>query len=239
MAMITCENLAFAYNNSIVLEDINFTVEEGDYLSVVGENGSGKSTLVKGLLGLKQPVRGTLRYGDGLKAREIGYLPQQNQIQRDFPATVFEIVQSGRLNSLGWRPFYNKTDKKAAHDTMERLGIRDLSHRSFRELSGGQQQRVLLARALVATKKLLLLDEPLAGLDPIVSGSFYKLLDEVNRSGISVIMVSHDIHPALHHANKVLHLGQQQLFFGSSKDYKETDLGKRFLGYSKEDYVCA
>ncbi len=239
MAIITGENLAFAYNNRIVLEQVNFSLDAGDYLSVVGENGSGKSTLVKGLLGLKPPVRGTLSYGDGLAAKEIGYLPQQNQIQRDFPATVFEIVQSGRLNSLGWRPFYDKKDKRAALDTMECLGILEFKNRSFRELSGGQQQRVLLARALVATKKLLLLDEPLAGLDPIVSGSFYKLLDEVNASGISIIMVSHDIHPALHHANKVLHLGQRQLFFGSSADYKETDLGKRFLGYSKEDHVCA
>ncbi|MDO5734418.1 MAG: ABC transporter ATP-binding protein [Eubacteriales bacterium] len=234
MNLIECHNLAFAYGANLVLEDVNFALSSGDYLCILGENGSGKSTLVKGLLGLKSPYRGKISYGANLSAKQIGYLPQQTEVQRDFPATVREIVQSGCLNSLGWRPFYKREDKRRAAETMELLGISDLAKRSFRELSGGQQQRVLLARALLATKKLLLLDEPLAGLDPLVANDFYRVLAEVNASGITIIMVSHDVHPVLHNARKVLHLGSKQLFFGSAKDYAESPLGRSFLGLDQE-----
>jgi len=231
MAILTCENLCFAYDGRPVLEGVNFSLNQGDYLCVVGENGSGKSTLIKGLLGLKAPDSGSLRFGDGLKATEIGYLPQQTQLQRDFPASVYEVVLSGCLNSLGRRLHYNAADRERARFNMERMGIEDLAERSYQALSGGQQQRVLLARALCATKKLLLLDEPVTGLDPIATGEMYNLIKLVNLcDDITVIMVSHDIHAAARYATHILHLGQKQLFFGTSAEYRESALARRFLG---------
>ena len=231
MALISCENLRFAYDGVPVLEDVNFSLQAGDYLCVVGENGSGKSTLIKGLLGLKAPDGGSIRFGDGLKSTEIGYLPQQTQVQRDFPASVEEVVLSGCLNSLGRRLHYNDTDRQLARHNMERMGIEDLAGRSYQALSGGQQQRVLLARALCATRKLLLLDEPVTGLDPIATGEMYNLIKLVNLcDDITVIMVSHDIHAAVRYATHILHLGHKQLFFGSAAAYRESDLARRFLG---------
>lgn len=231
MAILQCENLSFGYDGETVLEGVNFTLNAGDYLCVVGENGSGKSTLVKGLLGLKAPEKGTIRFGDGLLSTEIGYLPQQTQIQRDFPASVREVVHSGCLNSLGRRLRYNADDRARAAMNMERMGIEDLADKSYQGLSGGQQQRVLLARALCATKKLLLLDEPVTGLDPIATGEMYNLIKLVNLcDDITVIMVSHDIHAAVRYATHILHLGHEQLFFGSAAAYKESSLARRFLG---------
>ena len=194
MALITCENVSIGYEGQTVVKELNFSIERGDYLCIVGENGSGKSTLVKSLLGLKGADRGKIIYGDGLKKNEIGYLPQKNEEQKGFPASVYEVVLSGRLNGRGWKPFYRKEDKEAAAEKMEMLGITDLARQCFRDLSGGQQQRALLARALCATKSLLLLDEPVTGLDPIVTGEFYDLIRKINQeSNIAVVMVSHDI----------------------------------------------
>ena len=195
MAILECRDLCFAYEGKRVLEGVNFALNAGDYLCVVGENGSGKSTLIKGLLGLKTPEQGSITLSDGLKATEIGYLPQQTQVQRDFPASVYEVVLSGCLNSLGGKLFYTKELKQRAMENMERMGIEEIRDESYQNLSGGQQQRVLLARALCATKKLLLLDEPVTGLDPIASGEMYNLIKLINLcDNISVIMVSHDIH---------------------------------------------
>lgn len=178
----------------MVVHDLNFEINQGDYLCIVGENGSGKSTLVKSLLGLKNVDKGKIVFDDGLKQTEIGYLPQQTDVKKDFPASVYEVVLSGRLNSRGMKPFYTAEDKKQAWEKMDMLGIRDLAKQCFRDLSGGQRQRVLLARALCATKKLLLLDEPVTGLDPIVTAEFYQLISRINKeSGIAVVMVSHDI----------------------------------------------
>ena len=217
MAILECKDLCFAYEGKRVLEGVNFALNAGDYLCVVGENGSGKSTLIKGLL--------------GLKATEIGYLPQQTQVQRDFPASVFEVVLSGCLNSLGGRLFYSKELKQRAMENMERMGIEELRSESYQNLSGGQQQRVLLARALCATKKLLLLDEPVTGLDPIASGEMYNLIKLINLcDNISVIMVSHDIHEAVRYATHILHLGHSQLFFGTAAEYRQSSLARRFLG---------
>ena len=231
MAILNCENLSFAYDGRTVLEDVNFSLNAGDYLCVVGENGSGKSTLIKGLLGLKASQSGSITFGEGLKSTEIGYLPQQTQLQRDFPASVWEVVLSGCLNGLDRRLMYNKADKERARMNMERMGIEDIKDKSYQELSGGQQQRVLLARALCATKKLLLLDEPVTGLDPIATGEMYNLIKLVNLcDNITVIMVSHDIHEAVRYATRILHLGHRQLFCGSSAEYKESDLARRFLG---------
>ena len=231
MAILECKDLCFAYEGKRVLEGVNFSLNAGDYLCVVGENGSGKSTLIKGLLGLKAPEQGSITLSDGLKATEIGYLPQQTQVQRDFPASVYEVVLSGCLNSLGSKLFYTKELKQRAMENMERMGIEELRSESYQNLSGGQQQRVLLARALCATKKLLLLDEPVTGLDPIASGEMYNLIKLINLcDNISVIMVSHDIHEAVRYATHILHLGRSHLFFGTAAEYRQSSLARRFLG---------
>ena len=233
MAQITCRNLSFAYDGETVLSDIEFSLDAGAYLCIVGENGSGKSTLMRGILGLKKPSKGEIVFDD-LKPTEIGYLPQQTQIQRDFPASVREVVLSGRLNSMCGRLFYNAEDKAAAAENMERLGIDDIADRCYLELSGGQQQRVLLARAMCATKKLLLLDEPVTGLDPVAANEMYNLIKLVNLcDNTSVIMISHDIHAAVRYATHILHLGRSQLFFGTTAQYRESDLARRFVGGSR------
>ena len=214
MALIRCENVSIGYEGQIVVKDLNFQIASGDYLCIVGENGSGKSTLVKSLLGLKSVEKGQIIFGDGLRQTEIGYLPQQTDVQKDFPASVYEVVVSGRLNSRGIRPFYTSADKKTAFEKMKMLGIEDLSGQCFRDLSGGQKQRALLARALCATKTLLLLDEPVTGLDPIVTAEFYELIQQINKeSGIAVVMVSHDIESAVKYATHILHLQEKVLFF--------------------------
>lgn len=231
MALIKCENVSIGYEGQTVVRELNFSIEEGDYLCIVGENGSGKSTLVKSLLGLKSVEKGKILFGDGLRQNEIGYLPQQSDSQKDFPASVFEVVLSGRLNSRGIRPFYTRSDKKQAAEKMEMLGIGNLSGQCYRDLSGGQKQRVLLARALCATKSLLLLDEPVTGLDPIVTGEFYELIRKINReSGIAVVMVSHDIESAVEDATHILHLQEKMLFFGTAEEYRLSRVGKTFLG---------
>lgn len=231
MALIKCENVSIGYEGQTVVKDLDFQIDPGDYLCIVGENGSGKSTLVRSILGLKNVEKGQIIYGDGLKQTEIGYLPQQTDVQKDFPASVYEVVRSGRLNSRGFHPFYTAADRKAAVEKMDLLGIRDLAKQCFRDLSGGQKQRVLLARALCATKSLLLLDEPVTGLDPIVTGEFYQLIRRINReSGIAVVMVSHDIESAVKDASHILHLQETALFFGTTEEYKRSPVGRRFLG---------
>ena len=230
MALIKCENVSIGYEGQTVVRDLNFQINTGDYLCIVGENGSGKSTLVKSLLGLKGVESGRIVFGDGLKQNEIGYLPQQTDVQKDFPASVYEVVLSGRLNSRGLKPFYTSSDRQQAYEKMEILGIRDLAKQCFRDLSGGQRQRVLLARALCATKKLLLLDEPVTGLDPLVTAEFYQLIRQINRdSGIAVVMVSHDIESAVEDASHILHLQEKVLFFGTAEDYRRSRVGRTFL----------
>ncbi|MDR2501622.1 MAG: metal ABC transporter ATP-binding protein [Oscillospiraceae bacterium] len=229
--LITCQDASFAYEGSIAVCGLSFTVNSGDYLCVVGENGSGKSTLIKGLLRLKTPQSGSVLTGDGLLASEIGYLPQQTAAQKDFPASAYEVVLSGRLASRGILPFYSRRDKAIADENIKRLGLDSLRNRCYRELSGGQQQRVLLARALCATKKLLLLDEPVAGLDPRVTQELYRLIERINRdTGLTVIMVSHDIQSAVKYASHILHLRTKQEFYGKTADYLQTEAGKSFVG---------
>lgn len=228
MALITVSNASLGYEGKAIVSDINFSVCEGDYLCIVGENGSGKSTLMKTLLGQKNVISGKIEFSDGLKQNEIGYLPQQTDVQKDFPASVKEIVLSGCLNRSGFRPFYSKSQKETAARNMEKLGITDLSGKCYRELSGGQQQRVLLARALCAAEKLLVLDEPVAGLDPMVTKSLYSLIEEINRSGMTVIMVSHDMDAAVEYASHILHIGHKPLFFGKKEDYVKSDVYLRF-----------
>lgn len=230
MAQLTCSNVALGYEGMTVTENINFQVNAGDYLCIVGENGSGKSTLIKALLKLKAPLSGEITTGDGLNASEIGYLPQQTIVQKDFPASVREIVLSGFAGHLGLRPFYTKKQKFAARRNMEKLDIVDLEKRCYRELSGGQQQRVLLARALCATKTMLLLDEPVAGLDPKVTNEMYELINKINKEDkITIIMVSHDISAAVKYASHILHLSNSPLFFGTRNDYLNSKVGKAFV----------
>lgn len=237
MALIKCENVSIGYEGQTVVKDLDFKIEKGDYLCIVGENGSGKSTLVRSLLGLKNVEKGKILYADGLKRTEIGYLPQQTDAQKDFPASVYEVVRSGRLNSRGFHPFYTAADRKAAFEKMELLGIRELAGQCFRDLSGGQKQRILLARALCATKSLILLDEPVTGLDPIVTGEFYQLIRRINReSGIAVVMVSHDIESAVKDASHILHLQETALFFGTTEEYKNSSVGRKFLGGGNNGY---
>jgi zinc transport system ATP-binding protein len=236
MALITCQDASFAYDGNTVVSELNFEIHRGEYLCVVGENGSGKSTLIKGLLRLKAPESGSVLMGDGLKANEIGYLPQQTAAQKDFPASAYEVVLSGRLSARGIRPFYSRADKTIAEENIKRLGIASLRNKCYRELSGGQQQRVLLARALCATKKVLLLDEPVSGLDPVVTQELYRLIQELNRdTGIAVIMVSHDIRSAVQYAGHILHLQNRQVFYGTTENYLSSSVGMAFLGGERLD----
>lgn len=222
MVYIKCDDLTLGYDGIPVTEHISFEVGKGDYLCIVGENGVGKSTLVKTLLNLIKPLAGTITMGDDLKQGEIGYLPQQNSMQKDFPATVGEIVLSGTLNTETFRPFYSKNQKQLAEESMKKLGIYEFKNKSFRQLSGGQQQRVLLARALCATGKIILLDEPVAGLDPKVTRELYELVKQLNKDGISIIMVTHDIKAAVKYASHILHLGREEMFFGTVDEYNSS-----------------
>ena len=230
MSYFSLNKIGFSYEGKVVLEDIHFSVEKGDYLCIVGENGAGKSTLLKGILGLKKPNEGAIILGDGLKRQDIGYLPQQTEAQKDFPASVYEVVESGCLNKLSLFPFYRKEDKKRVEDALRFLNIENLRKSCYRELSGGQQQRVLLARALCAGSKLLILDEPVAGLDPKAQTELYDLIDRLNKElKITIIMVSHDVKEIVQRAKHILHLAHKQLFFGEAEKYRESELGKSFV----------
>jgi len=228
MPQIKCNNVSLGYDGRVIISDLNFEVNKGDYLCIVGENGSGKSTLMKTLLGLQSAMNGSIETGDDLKKNEIGYLPQQTVVQKDFPASVWEIVLSGCLNKCGFNPFFSREQKKRAEAVIEKLGISDLRKRCYRDLSGGQQQRVLLARALCAAEKVLLLDEPVAALDPKVTAEMYELIKKLNDEGITIIMISHDIHSATVYASHILHIGSD-IFFGTKDEYLQTDICQAFL----------
>ncbi len=234
MALLTVENLCLGYEKTIVAQDISFEVNSGDYLCILGENGSGKTTLIKTLLRLQKPISGRILEGEGISFNEIGYLPQQSLIQKDFPASVREIVLSGCQGHMGLRPFYGKKEKKRAADSMEKLGISKLAGRCYRELSGGQQQRVLLARALCAADRILLLDEPVSGLDPRAAKDMYELIKNLNDSDVAVLMVSHDIKAALKYASHILHMGNE-IFFGTKQEYAESSEVKGLLGRKAGD----
>ena len=228
MALLEIKDLAVGYDSRSVLNHLNFTVNEGDYLCIVGENGSGKSTLIKTILNLQDPISGEVVYGDGLTANEIGYLPQQTVVQKDFPASIREVVMSGLQGRKGFKAFYTRQDREEADRNMERMGILDIADKCYRDLSGGQQQRVLLARALCATQKMLLLDEPVSGLDPQVTADMYGLIEKLNKEGITILMVSHDVQAAMKYASHILHVGDT-VFFGKKEEYLESSLGKLYL----------
>lgn len=227
-----CKDVTLGYENKVVAKNLNFKIDQGDYLCVVGENGTGKSTLIKTLLGLIKPLNGeVIANVQGKNHKGVGYLPQQTQAQKDFPASVWEVVLSGVLNNDHRCPFYNKKDKAEAEKNMEKLNILDLKKRCYRELSGGQQQRVLLARALCATDSVLILDEPVTGLDPAASMEFYETIKDLNKKeSVTIIMVSHDIKNALNYATHILHLEQENDFFGTVEEYKKSNVSNMFLG---------
>ena len=232
-----CKDVTLGYENKVVAKNLNFKIDQGDYLCVVGENGTGKSTLIKTLLGLIKPLNGeVIANVQGKNHKGVGYLPQQTQAQKDFPASVWEVVLSGVLNNDHRCPFYNKKDKAEAEKNMEKLNILDLKKRCYRELSGGQQQRVLLARALCATDSFLILDEPVTGLDPAASMELYETIKDLNKKeNVTIIMVSHDIKNALNYATHILHLEQEKDFFGTVEEYKKSNVSNMFLGGAAND----
>ncbi|MBT9699314.1 MAG: metal ABC transporter ATP-binding protein [Eubacterium ventriosum] len=232
-----CKDVTLGYENKVVAKNLNFKIDQGDYLCVVGENGTGKSTLIKTLLGLIKPLNGeVIANVQGKNHKGVGYLPQQTQAQKDFPASVWEVVLSGVLNNDHRCPFYNKKDKAEAEKNMEKLNILDLKKRCYRELSGGQQQRVLLARALCATDSVLILDEPVTGLDPAASMELYETIKDLNKKeNVTIIMVSHDIKNALNYATHILHLEQEKDFFGTVEEYKKSNVSNMFLGGAAND----
>ena len=234
MAYITVRDLSLGYDAHSIVEGLNFTVNAGDYLCIVGENGSGKTTLMKTLLHLQEPVGGQILIGDGLKKNEIGYLPQQTVVQKDFPASVREIVLSGCQGRLGLRPFYSSSEKALAKENMRKMGIEHLSKKSFFRISGGQKQRVLLARALCATRKVLLLDEPVSGLDPQGTSEMYARIGGLRKEGVTILMISHDIEAALSYASHILHIGAE-VFFGTKEEYLKSKEGKKFLLQKEEE----
>lgn len=233
MAYLICKDVSLGYENITLVENLNFEVNAGDYLCIVGENGTGKSTLVKTILHLRRPLKGNIYYSDGITPTQVGYLPQQTSVQKDFPASVHEIVLSGFQGKTGLRPFYTKAEKEEAKEAMQRLGIEGLENMSYMELSGGQQQRVLLARALCAADKLLLLDEPATGLDPYGTDEMYKTIKSLNESGISIIMITHDIQAALQFSTHILNIGSTP-FFGTRDEYLNSREGLRYLRFHKE-----
>lgn len=231
--LISCKNVTMNYEKKTAVANVSFDVYKGDYLCIVGENGSGKSTLMKGLLGLMKLSSGEIKF-HSMKQTEIGYLPQQTVVQRDFPASVFEVVLSGCLNQTGSNPFFTHTQKEKAKKNMKLLNITDLAKKSYRDLSGGQQQRVLLARALSATRQLLILDEPVTGLDPVVTAEMYGIIKHLNGHGITVIMVSHDIPSAVKYGTKILQMGTSLRFFGTVEDYVNTDIYLKMIGENEK-----
>ena len=233
--LLKCEHVDFGYENQDAVIDVSLEVSTGDYICIVGENGSGKSTLMKGILGLLKPTEGKIEISEELKKAGIGYLPQQTAAQKDFPATVFEVVISGCLGKRGNRPFYSPKEKQTALSNLERLGIADLKKSCFRALSGGQKQRALIARALCATDKLLILDEPITGLDPSAIQDFYNIIRKLNREEqVAILMVSHDMANIVRQAGKILHLQQKALFGGTVQDYLKSGIGNQFLGGEEE-----
>ena len=233
--LLKCEHVDFGYENQDAVIDVSLEVSTGDYICIVGENGSGKSTLMKGILGLLKPTEGKIEISEELKKAGIGYLPQQTAAQKDFPATVFEVVISGCLGKRGNRPFYSPKEKQTALSNLERLGIADLKKSCFRDLSGGQKQRALIARALCATDKLLILDEPITGLDPSAIQDFYSIIRKLNREEqVAILMVSHDMANIVRQAGKILHLQQKALFWGTVLDYLKSGIGNQFLGGEEE-----
>lgn len=226
--LLACVDAGLGYENKAILEHFDFQVHSGEYICVVGENGSGKSTLVRTLLGLIKPVSGKVELSDDLRGVAIGYLPQQTQVQKHFPASVMEVVLSGFQSQMKGRPFHRRAEKREALRNLERLEIADLKNRCYGDLSGGQKQRVLLARALCATEQLLVLDEPVTGLDPTAAASLYDNLDKLHEEGVAIVMVTHDIPNAVRHGEYILHIREGDYFYGTVESYLDSEYMSMF-----------
>ena len=235
--LICCTNLSVGYEKTPVVEGLTFSLHRGDYLCVVGENGAGKTTLMKTILGIIKPVAGEMVLSPQVKKEGIGYLPQQSNIQKDFPATVMEVVLSGFQHKARWRPWYTKEERGIARENLAKLGAEELEKACFSELSGGQQQRVLLARALCCTQEVLLVDEPVSGLDPLATEMMYEQLRKINQEGVAVAMITHDVHSALDYASHILFIDRVS-FFGTKEEFLHSDLDackKHFIGGHDHD----
>ncbi len=231
MKLLTCENLKVGYDKRKVLENVNLEINTGDYVCLVGSNGSGKSTLIKTMLHLIAPLDGNVRFEEGLKNNSIGYLPQEVNVPSNFPASVIEVVLSGRIKSMTWHPFYNKRDRALANHYIKLFDIHDIKYKPFCDLSGGQQQRVLIARALCATEKILFLDEPFAALDIHTINQVNQTLKRINREKeIAIVMITHDVEEAMKYVNKVVHVENTVVFVGTPTDYLESEIGKDYMG---------
>ena len=236
MTLIRCNDVTLGYEGVTAVSHLSFTVEEGDYLCIIGDNGTGKSTLMRAILGLKRTSGGTVSYEAGLRQNQIGYLAQQTEVQKDFPASVREVVLSGCLNHKGIVPLYTPGDKKRAVSAMETLSIVNLKNKCYRELSGGQQQRVLLARALCAADRLFALDEPTTGLDPNMTTEFFAFMQRLNQTkGTAVVMVTHDTHCAVKYAKHILQLTAADYFFGTKEEYLDSAIGRKYIGGHRHD----
>ncbi len=236
MELMRCENLSLAYDGLVALSEVSFSIKEADYLCILGDNGTGKSTLLRAILGLKRLHKGIVSYENGLKKSEIGYLAQQTDVQKEFPASVMEVVLSGCIAGNQRSPFYKKDQKERARKALQTLDITELSKSCYCELSGGQQQRVMLARAICAAKRVLVLDEPTTGLDPKMTTEFFDLMQRMNQEeGVAIVMVTHDIHCATKYSKHILHLGEKTSFYGSCADYRESELGKHYIGGHRHD----
>lgn len=236
MPLITCKDITLDYDGLITVSGLQFQVEEQDYLCIIGDNGTGKSTLMKALLGLKHPTHGSIVLENGIYRRDFGYLAQQTDVQKEFPASVWEVILSGCLNRKGFHPFYSAYDKERGREAMETLGILNLKDHCYRELSGGQQQRVLLARAMCATNRILLLDEPTTGLDPTMTTELFEWVGRMNRQdGVAIIMVTHDTHCAVKYSKHILHLHDGIGFYSTTPNYIQSEIGKKYIGGHPHD----
>ena len=225
MAMITLNNLTLKYDGNVVLQNVNFSVNEGDFICVVGENGTGKSTLIKSLVGLKSIDSGEVIY-ENINRSDISYIAQQNNIKRNFPATVLEVVMQGLEGRKNLTPFYKKEEKALALNALKKLGIETVANKLINELSGGQQRRVLLARALISPKKLLIMDEPVASLDTAAAKEIYTITKNLcENEKMAAIVVLHDLGNAIKYATKILWIKDDSHKLLSPGDYlKEAEL---------------
>lgn len=210
------KNLSCGYNKDLIIKNLNMKMEDGDFICVVGPNGAGKTTLIKTILGLIKPLKGEVIYHD-LKPSFIGYMPQESKIDSRFPASNMEVVLSGTLNKV--KHFYSKEDRERALNNFKLLGISKLKDKSFKDLSGGERQKVLLARSLSATSKLLILDEPSNNLDSKSKKELYKLIEDLNQKGLSIMMITHDLDHGNLIGNKILSLREDDTFFGSVESF--------------------
>ncbi len=218
--LLKVEKLEVGYGKNIVIRNASFEIKNGDFVCVVGANGSGKSTLIKAILGLVKPIKGKITFSNRLTKNEIGYLPQEMKVEQNFPATVWEIVLSGNLGKMKTAPFYKTAEKKRSTEALKKLGISHLAQLSFTELSGGQKQKVLLARALVAMTKLLILDEPSNNLDYVSRHDFYETLKSLNRTEkMTIIMITHDLDAEDLIGNKIFALADSKVTVETTKNY--------------------